>query len=210
MKIISKSYLVYRITFLCKLTYVLLSKINLGPVLFTQYVNNDQQTCYSLTRLDIYIYIILFYSILLLNSQFHSSVKKSLPLVWISEFGHINIVSGQISWIIHLIFNVRTGTTIYNLNMRGFRCHLLLVVCFSRPKTVRYAAWHYKLALLITLFECILIIISTLACSSNTFTVYCTSLRIVSYKIGIYICYILAHSQKIACFHVANLLFLRF
>ncbi len=114
-------------------------------------------------------------------------MKKSLPLVWISEFGHINIVSGQISWIIHLIFNVRTGTTIYNLNTRGFRCHLLLVVCFSRPKTVRYAAWHYKLALLITWFECILIIISTLACSSNTFTVYCTSLRILSYKIGIYI-----------------------
>lgn len=46
--------------------------------------------------------------------------------------------------IFHLIFNVRVGATICNLNVQGFRCHPLPDSC---TKSVRYAVWYCTLSI---------------------------------------------------------------
>ncbi len=75
---------------------------------------------------------------------------------------------------IHLICPVRAGVGICKLNVSGFRCHPL-PANFSCTKLVLLldiANW----CVLPCYFNGIILIMNTLACSANSFTVYCTLL----------------------------------
>lgn len=97
--------------------------------------------------------------------------------------------------IIHLIFNVKEGlgrAPICYFNVQGLRCHSLQVIL--KVHKLLYNANRYLLS-----HYFIVVIINTLVCSENSFTVYCTFLLVIYLLMNR-----LAHSKKIAYGRIAK------
>lgn len=82
----------------------------------------------------------------------------------------------------YLIFNIRVDVVICNLNMLPVSS---ASTYFTFTKTVRYTAWYCKVVFVVVLLLIIIVIVNELVCSTNSFTIYCNVILLVT------------HSQKI-------------